>query len=194
MYKDDIIKQAIQTFNAGERIDMSSLARQLGIGRATLYRAIGDRNQLLLEVMWALNQKLYSRIVSTAPEAGPERIQHIVCGMIDGIARNQPFRHFLQHEGLAALELVTSPEGLRGRILARTVNLIEQEHRAGNYNPPASAETLADAAVALSEYFLYAQFVVQGFKPQTEQAKRALLLLFREDSAATYAKEPWTAH
>jgi len=42
-----IFAAAADTFVAGQRLDMRSLARRLGVARATLYRRAGNREQLL---------------------------------------------------------------------------------------------------------------------------------------------------
>src|SRR5712691_7933296 len=38
-----------------ERLDMNELAGELGVGRATLYRWVGSRDELLGEVLWSLS-------------------------------------------------------------------------------------------------------------------------------------------
>ena len=46
-----IFAAAVDTFLAGQRLDMRSLARRVGVGRATLYRRAGNREQLLDQVL-----------------------------------------------------------------------------------------------------------------------------------------------
>jgi hypothetical protein len=50
----DALHAARRHFLRGERLDMNELAQELGIGRATLYRWVGSRDQLLGEVIWSL--------------------------------------------------------------------------------------------------------------------------------------------
>src|ERR1700683_4410375 len=47
-----IFASAAGAYRSGQRLDMQSLARQAGVGRATLYRRVGNREQLLDEVIW----------------------------------------------------------------------------------------------------------------------------------------------
>src|SRR5258708_10316150 len=47
-----IFTAAVDTFMAGQRLDMRSLARRVGGARATLYRRAGNREQLLDPVLW----------------------------------------------------------------------------------------------------------------------------------------------
>src|SRR5262245_25508423 len=51
---EDVLHAARRRFLRGERVDMNDLAREVGIGRATLYRWVGSRDQLLGEVLWSL--------------------------------------------------------------------------------------------------------------------------------------------
>ena len=50
----DAFRQARRTFLAGDRVDMQALARTLNVDRATLYRWVGSREQLLTEILWSL--------------------------------------------------------------------------------------------------------------------------------------------
>ena len=50
----DAFRLARRSFLAGDRVDMQALARALSIDRATLYRWVGSREQLLSEILWSL--------------------------------------------------------------------------------------------------------------------------------------------
>src|SRR3954447_9738114 len=50
----DALRLARRRFLAPERVDMSALAEELGVNRVTLYRWVGSRDQLLVEVVWSL--------------------------------------------------------------------------------------------------------------------------------------------
>jgi hypothetical protein len=45
---------ARRAFLAGERVDMGAIGQELGVSRVTLYRWVGNRGQLLGEVLAAL--------------------------------------------------------------------------------------------------------------------------------------------
>ena len=49
--------RARRRFQAAERIDMSALAEELGVNRVTLYRWVGSRDRLLVEVIWSLGRR-----------------------------------------------------------------------------------------------------------------------------------------
>ncbi|HEX5302757.1 MAG TPA: TetR family transcriptional regulator, partial [Streptosporangiaceae bacterium] len=48
----EIFTAAVDAFAEGQRLDMRSLAQQLGVARATLYRRAGNREHLLDEMLW----------------------------------------------------------------------------------------------------------------------------------------------
>ena len=50
----DAFRLARRTFLDGTRIDMQALARTLNVDRATVYRWVGSREQLLAEILWSL--------------------------------------------------------------------------------------------------------------------------------------------
>jgi AcrR family transcriptional regulator len=64
---DPIFAAAVDTFVAGQRLDMRSLARRVGVARATLYRRVGNREQLLDQVLWWRARRLLAGQVRAAP-------------------------------------------------------------------------------------------------------------------------------
>ena len=53
--RDDAIALARDRFLGGERVEMGALAAELGIGRTTLYRWVGEREDLIEEVLAGLD-------------------------------------------------------------------------------------------------------------------------------------------
>ena len=77
----EIFQAALATYRERRRLDMRALAADLGIGRATLYRKVGNRDRLLGEVMWYLTRvAMYCSLVSTRQglraACGP-RLRHL---------------------------------------------------------------------------------------------------------------------
>src|SRR5258708_28520859 len=56
----DAFKLAKRRFLRGERVDMGALSAELGVNRATLYRWVGTREQLLVEILWSLAERTLS--------------------------------------------------------------------------------------------------------------------------------------
>src|SRR4028119_1210088 len=59
---------------AGTRVDMGPLAAELGVDRATLFRWVGNRDQLLTEVIWSLFVPTWRRAVDGAAGCGAPRV------------------------------------------------------------------------------------------------------------------------
>ena len=67
---------ARRRFLAGTRLDMRSLATELGVSRPTLYRWTGAREQLLADVLFALSDDIFEAAIrDTADMRGPERLK-----------------------------------------------------------------------------------------------------------------------
>ena len=62
----EAFRRARRTFLAGQRVDMGELARDLGINRATLYRWVGSRDQLLVEIVWSLADRTFDGLLDAA--------------------------------------------------------------------------------------------------------------------------------
>ncbi len=53
----DAFRLARRRWLAGERVDMSAMAGELDVNRVTLYRWIGSREALLVEIVWGLAER-----------------------------------------------------------------------------------------------------------------------------------------
>ncbi|PPE73408.1 TetR family transcriptional regulator [Solimonas fluminis] len=176
----DMLRMARKIYLAGEKLDMNQLALQLGIARATLYRWIGDRDRLLVDVIWSLTRQTLDRAAANARGTGAARLEAIFGEQVEVIATAAPLRSFLEHEGQAGYRLVTHPDGVHGRLVQADIALIREEIEAGRYRPPTDLETLVEAMVSVGEHFLYSG-LIGGFHPQPAKARRAIGLLLREN-------------
>ena len=70
----EAFKLARRKWQAAERIDMTALARELGVNRVTLYRWVGSREQLLVEVIWSLAELSLENLVARTRATGAERV------------------------------------------------------------------------------------------------------------------------
>src|SRR4051812_10249678 len=77
------IRLGRRTFLAAERLDMSALADALGINRVTLYRWVGSRDQLLVEVVWSLAERALQEADRRAGGRGPGRVVAVLTGFLD---------------------------------------------------------------------------------------------------------------
>jgi AcrR family transcriptional regulator len=166
----EIFDAALGIFLAGRRLDMRALAQQLGIGRATLYRKVGDRDRLLGEVLWWLTRHAIWRAIDTAGRRrGRSRVLMVIDHLLRDINGQPALRRLLDAEPEAALRILTSKHG---RVQAGLVEALEQllrgEARAG-LELGMDAQTLAYTIVRIGEGFLYAD-VIADSEPDIDEA------------------------
>jgi AcrR family transcriptional regulator len=157
----EIFAAAVDAFTSGQRLDMRSLARRLGVARATLYRRAGNRDRLLDELLWWRARRLLDDQVRASTDlAGTARLIAVIGGVLSGISTDRPLRAFLESDPETALRLLT---GTGSAVHAGTAgaleNLIDLERRRGSFEASIDTPTLAYAIVRLSEGFLYADVI-----------------------------------
>src|SRR4028119_748331 len=93
---------------AGTRVDMGPLAAELGVDRATLFRWVGNRDQLLTEVIWSLFVPTWRRAVDGAAGCGAARVVDALTRFTSDVCGSAPFRTHLRREPDRALRLLTT--------------------------------------------------------------------------------------
>ena len=152
----EAFRLARRAFLKGERLDMSQLAAELGISRPTLYRWTGDRDALLVDVIWSLTEELLADSVKEAKGKGPEYALSVTLGFLHRTAAAGPLRVFLENDGERALRLVTSRHhAVHGRLVAAVRDLITDTEARDGWQAPLDPATLSYAIVRLGEAFVY---------------------------------------
>jgi AcrR family transcriptional regulator len=176
--RDDVLAAARAQFMAGDRVDLTIVARDLGLGRATIYRWFGSRERLLSEVIANESEVLILGHRRAVRRRGVQGLLEVFDRINRSLARSMPLRRFVEQEGAAALRLLTSSTGVvQCRGVALVADMIETEQTAGRFEPPADPETLAYAIVRLCEAFLYndAAFGIRGDHERLREVQAALL-------------------
>ena len=168
---DEIFAAAVEVFVAGQRLDMRSLARRLGVARATLYRRVGNREQLLDEVLWwRARHLLVDQVRASAGLSGTGRLIAVIGGVLRAIARDRPLRAFLASDPETALRLLTGTRSTVHRGMASALEkLIDAERGRGCFDASLDTPTLAYAIVRISEGFLYTDPIADR-APDTDRA------------------------
>jgi AcrR family transcriptional regulator len=152
-----IFAAAVDTFVSGQRLDMRSLARRVGVARATLYRQAGNREQLLDQVLWWRARRLLAdQVRATAHLTGTDRLTAVIGGVLRAIGADRPVRIFLESDPETALRVLTGSRGAVHQGMAATLeNLIDLERGRGAFDASLDTPTLAFAIVRLADGFLY---------------------------------------
>ena len=175
----DAFKLARRKWQNAERVDMSALARELGVNRVTLYRWVGSREQLLVEVIWSLAERTLERLDARTRAKGAERAVKVASGFIDAVITNRGMRFWLAEEGEAAMRLLTVREpGYQVRLVGWHERLLREEAEAGRLELAADLHEVAYVIVRLIESYVYLDFIT-GEEPEPGRAEPILRMLLR---------------
>ncbi len=166
-----MFRAAAAAFLAGQRLDMQSLARRVGVGRATLYRRAGNREQLLDAVIWWRARRLLAwQLDRTWELAGPGRISAVVAGVLRSIERDPSLRALLDGDPDTALRILTGGRSRAAQGMTSALErLIDRERGLGTFEPGLDTTALAYAIMRISEAFLYAD-ALAGLTPDVGRA------------------------
>jgi AcrR family transcriptional regulator len=175
----DAFLRARKRFLACERIDMSALAADLGVSRVTLYRWVGSRDRLLVEIIWSLARRTLDNIEAEADDAGPRRIVRIVTRFLEDVISNPGMRRWLAEEGESAMRLLTRHDtGFQPRLIDAMHDLLTEEADAGRLSLPVDLREVAYVIVRLIESYTYLDLIT-GEQPDARRAEPILRLLLR---------------
>jgi AcrR family transcriptional regulator len=176
----DALRLARRKFHAAERIDMTALADELGVNRVTLYRWVGSREQLLVEVVWTLARRTLDQAEADAGAApGADRIARVVTRFLELVIGDRGMQRWLAEEGESAMRLLTRHEpGFQPRLIAAIEALLRRDAASGALAVPVDLHELAYVIVRLIESYTYLDLIT-GERPEAGRAEPILRMLLR---------------
>ena len=174
----DVVRAVTEQYLDGRRVDLTVVARQLGLSRATIYRWFGSREALVGEVIAHQLELLIAGKRAQVRRRGAAGLLDVFDRTNCGLAQSPALRRFLEQEPGGAMRLLTSSTGVvQPRAVACVEALIADEVSAGTYVAPAEPATLAYAIVRLAEAFLYndAAIGIRGDHGRLRDVEAALL-------------------
>ena len=176
----DAFLLARRRFLAAERIDMSALAEELGVNRVTLYRWVGSREQLLVEVVWSLASRTLGKVQKRVRARGAERIVRVVTRFLEDVISNEGMRRWLAEEGELAMRLLTRHDtDFQPRLIGAIEELLREEDDAGRIDLPVDLHEVAYVIVRLIESYTYLDLIT-GEQPDARRAEPVLRMLLRD--------------
>jgi AcrR family transcriptional regulator len=176
--REDVLAAAMHRYLRGQRVDVQAIAGELGLGRATIYRWFGSREELIGEVLVQAAEPLLDAARAEARGRGGPALLDTFDRFNRSLADVPALRQFVEHERDLALRIICSGGGVvQPRIVARITGLIEAEAEAGHYQPPVDPSTLGYAIVKLAEAFLFNDAVggMRGDVDRLREVEAALL-------------------
>jgi AcrR family transcriptional regulator len=154
--REQVVDAALYRYLRGRRVDIRAIAADLGLGRATVHRWFGTREALIGEVIVRAAEPVLEEARAGVRGRGGPALLDTFDRFNRALADAPALRQFVEAEREAALRIITSRNGIvQPRIVAMITDLIDDEVRAGRYDPPVEPSTLGYAIVRLAEAFLF---------------------------------------
>lgn len=174
-------RTARRRFMAGNRVDLQELAAELGIDRSTLFRWLGNRDQLLVNILISLNDPTLRDVVALSRGTGGARIAHTARLYAQTLIDAPYYRTFLSRETERALRLITTKASpLQQRVVAVFERLLEDESARGQLDYPLPAHDLAYLIVRIIESFIYSDLIA-GEEPDASKVEYAVAAILHVD-------------
>jgi AcrR family transcriptional regulator len=169
------VNRAARWIDEGKRVDMQGLADELGVSRATLFRRVGGREELLSRALWVLTERT---LVAAAQRWESERPEKAFRTPGTGeyvnklVSQSKGLRRLLDDEPALAMRVLTDPRGrVQTGIVAFVADLLRRDMDELGLVPIIEPDALAYALVRLGESFVYAD-ILAARHPDVETANR----------------------
>jgi AcrR family transcriptional regulator len=177
----DAFALAKRRFLHGQRVDMGGLSRELGVNRVTLYRWVGTREQLLVEILWSMAERTLSDELKRveAEDSASNRVARLLSNFVRICLSNAGLRQLQRDEGELAFRLLTlAPHGFHPRFVTLVRDLLAEDVAAGRLQTPVPLDDLAYTAVRIVESYVH-RAAITGDEPDADRAARVLHALLR---------------
>ena len=135
---------------------MQSLAAQLGVNRVTLYRWVGSREQLLVEVLWSMTERTIMKRWAEVYDEPGARVPEVMRRWIRDTIDTPGVRRLLHGESEFAMRLLTLRSGgFQPRLFALVRKLIADDIGSGRAASSLPLDELAYTVVRVCESYLY---------------------------------------
>ena len=170
---------------AGRRIDMRELAAEIGVNRATLFRWVGSRDDLLAEILWSLAEPTLALALDGARGRGGQRIVQTMDRFAVMVDSADYFREFLRREPERALGILTTRASVvQQRFVAAVETILREEITHAPLRLPLPPHDLSYLIVRIVESFLYAD-IITGQQLDIARAQQGLTALLGAPGTAT---------
>lgn len=178
----EALRRATEIWSRGDRLEMAALADSLGVTRVTLFRWMGNRDELVAEILWSQWSLLWTNALATVEGRGPPYVAGVCRRVMSGILQSQGMRSFLKDDPEYALRMLTSKSSpVQQRVIECVRKLLTDQISQRSIDPPIEVDALAYAMVRIVESFIYSDQIA-GRQPDVEIPAQILLLLLRPDT------------
>lgn len=176
---EQALHSAIRVFVRDGGLDMKTLADEIPVGRATLYRVVGSRDRLLGDVLWTLADRTLERAHREVTTVGLPGILEVSRRFKELTLGFEPFRRFVRSEPETAFRVLLTPAGrVSERVVEAWADIFRKGIAEGALTLPFDVDWFAYVFVRTGESMLYSD-VLAGREPDIELAELAQRALFR---------------
>ncbi|MFE3177857.1 QsdR family transcriptional regulator [Amycolatopsis sp. NPDC059090] len=156
----DAFQLARTTFLEGRRVDMNALADALGVNRATLYRWVGSRQHLLVEILWSLADWSLRTNRERAQAESDSWLVDALVGFVGDWLSNPGCQYFMREEAELAVRLATVPaHGFQPRVVATIRGFLADQHDAGTLAADLPMDEFAFVIVRVIESYAHIEYL-----------------------------------
>lgn len=169
--RDQAFEYAIGMYLRGRRIDFSVLATELGVGRTTVHRWFGTRDDLIADILGATSVALLADVRVRTGGEGAEGLLETFDQFNRALLEVPALATFMANERDPLAFIVRGDRGPQPMLVAAIAEMIQGEIDAGRYVAPVDSETMAYAIVKLAQSFLYAD-TATGVRGDLDRLRR----------------------
>lgn len=170
------IDAAASMYLAEQPLDMSLLAEHLGIGRATLYRWVGNRDALLSTVLAEATERTYRKAMSQAIGQGADYILDVFGRVMHAVESSTELRALIKREPILFIKLAMTPGSIESIAASIAADILQTQVDAGHITTALSPQVLGGALVRICDVHLYAPLLGHE-KAEIETALDLIALL-----------------
>jgi AcrR family transcriptional regulator len=170
------INAAASMYLSEEPLDMSLLAERLGVGRATLYRWVGNRDELLGTVLAEATERTYRNAMSHASGQGPEYVLDVFGRVMRSVESSTELRALTKREPMVFIKLALMPGPIESISASIAAEILQSQVDAGQLTLRLSPHVLGQALVRICDIHLYAPLLGRE-KAEIETALDLIALL-----------------
>lgn len=168
------VRAAQRMYQRGERIEVPAIAERTGVHRSTVYRQVGGREQLIVQVLWSLTSGTFRRQEAIHQDPSVPRAGAIIIGAATDILTNEGHQAFVAREGELALRLLTTTaSGYQQHFVGLVREVVQRDAEAGHLQSRVPLEDLPFVLVRTIESYSYFTLIT-GDRGEVERGTRVI--------------------
>ena len=177
--KADAYRLARRTYLRGERFDLGRMADELGVNRVTLYRWVGTKEALLVDVTWALTEETLRQQWEAVRDRPGPRVPAIAGGFLRAMFAIPGVKRYNEDNNEFLMRVMTTVDfGFHARFVDALRGYLVQDVEDGRISVDLETDELAYACVRIVESYVYLP-AIAGRPPDADAAERVLAALLR---------------